>query len=181
MEIIRSKYDNRTYYKVMKDHVTIIRDGESIKLNYSTIKRETINFIPEIQAELMAIYKTLHPDITCPVCGKAFEKVHKKKYCSVECRIKASKPEVKQRVIVCEICGKEFEKNGCRKYCSTECAKEAKIQAMKIRNEKQKAAPNEKKKKKDPQSLSRLTAEARAKGISYGQLQAEKFKETMRW
>lgn len=77
----------------------------------------------------------------------------------------------------CPICGKRFVAYTKRKYCSDECSRIAQANSKKsVNSEKRK----EKKKEKHVSQLTELTREARAKGMSYGQLQAQKYLEQMK-
>ncbi|MCL2038930.1 MAG: hypothetical protein FWG85_00705 [Bacteroidetes bacterium] len=73
--------------------------------------------------------------LVCKICGKEFETIRNKKYCSKECTytqiklLNASyvlkrKTAIKPIIKVCECCGKEFEttiRN--KKYCNPKCCK----------------------------------------------------------
>lgn len=68
----------------------------------------------------------------CPVCGKAFRKARRKKYCCHQCYLIANAKmnleayrksrQVRQRA-ACPQCGKEFEQvNGRQIFCCKQCA-----------------------------------------------------------
>lgn len=80
-------------------------------------------------------------------------------------------------VKVCAECGKEFETNKSqKKYCCCECrAKAIKRQSKKYYEENPKVHKPKRKAKKD--TLSEKIQTANRLGISYGQLQAELYKE----
>lgn len=78
---------------------------------------------------------------------------------------------------ICKWCGKEFEKVGKQQFCSDECKSESKQTTCIRRNEK---AAIKKKYKFDDTKLNEKIAEANRRGISYGELQAEKYKAESR-
>lgn len=78
---------------------------------------------------------------------------------------------------ICKWCSKEFEKVGKQQFCSEECRSESKRAACIRRNEK---AAMKKKYKFDDTKLNEKIAEANRRGISYGELQAEKYKAESR-
>lgn len=78
---------------------------------------------------------------------------------------------------ICKWCGKEFEKVGKQQFCSDECRSESKRAACIRRNEK---AARKKKYKFDDTKLNEKIAEANRRGISYGELMAEKYKAQSR-
>lgn len=131
----------------------------------------------------------------CKECGKEFEtKYTGQHYCNEDCKIKYrkkymleyrknKKTELKPKKIGrCDICGKEFEK--CRSEhvtCSEKCRR---IKYKQAQNEQKKRKRKEKKetekikqagKKKRMSELAEAVAEARKKGISYGQNEGLKF------
>lgn len=78
---------------------------------------------------------------------------------------------------ICPVCGAHFVAYTKRKYCSDKCSRIAQANSKKsVNSEKRK----EKKKEKHVSQLTELTREARAKGMSYGQLQAQKYIEQMK-
>ena len=80
---------------------------------------------------------------------------------------------------ICPVCGAHFVAFTKRKYCGNECALKANNEKNKSRY-REKAQENEKPKEKHVSQLTELTREARAKGMSYGQLQAQKYLEQMK-
>ena len=78
------------------------------------------------------------------------------------------------KIGICKICGKEFVKVGQEQICSDECRKESykayKQKYNRARYKKQKLKEREKE-----SNLDKKIAEANSRGISYGELQAEKF------
>ena len=106
----------------------------------------------------------------CIVCGKPFSTDNfNKTMCSRECQ-KARQKEVANQPIIdyCYVCGKRFEKArySTKSTCGIECAK-----MLRAKN-----AGRPKKKSK----LDKLVKEAKKNGITYGQLQAQKYIEEMR-
>lgn len=75
---------------------------------------------------------------------------------------------------ICNYCGKTFEtsKRGQHKYCSDECRK-------KFYNPKRYFAEIEPKEPKESH-INEINAEARARGMTYGMYQAQKFLNQMR-
>lgn len=114
----------------------------------------------------------------CIVCGKTFITGDSRKImCSRECQ------KLRQRYLqnelvgdYCEVCGKYFERTriSSRATCSTACAHKMRAKTV--------SEPKEPKKKKTKKksSLEMLVQEASEKGISYGQLQAQKLMAEMR-
>lgn len=111
----------------------------------------------------------------CKNCGKEFNaKNSQQLYCGSYCqraaaygRHKIKKPEVKA---ICPICGNTYIKlTGRQKYCSVEC-----------REKSMRKGQSYEQKPKRLDRISRLVAEARAAGMTYGQYQALKLKEFSR-
>lgn len=83
------------------------------------------------------------------------------------------------KVGICKICGKEFVKVGQEQICSDECRAESKRE----QDRRHKREYREKKKLKGKQKgdgLNAKIAEANLRGISYGQLMAEKYIDSIR-
>ncbi len=80
---------------------------------------------------------------------------------------------------ICKWCGKEFVSTGKEQICSDECRKESykayKQKYNRARYQKQKLKGREKK-----SNLNEKIAEANRRGISYGQLVAEKYIASIR-
>lgn len=83
------------------------------------------------------------------------------------------------KIGTCKICGKEFVKVGQEQICSDECRKESyrESQRRHYRNLHPKKETKDRKKKSN---LNEKIAEANRRGISYGELQAEKFIDSIR-
>ena len=83
------------------------------------------------------------------------------------------------KVGICKICGKEFVKVGQEQICSDECRKkshqEAKLRYYRSLHLKKEAKDREKK-----SNLNEKIAEAKQRGISYGELQAENYMASIR-
>lgn len=79
-----------------------------------------------------------------------------------------------KKVKICKWCGKEFISTGKKQICSDECRKESykdyKQRYNRARYQKQRLKEREKE-----SNLDKKIAEANRRGISYGELQAEKF------
>lgn len=183
MKHIVSKYDKDTIYGIAQQYVSIQRDGEVMRIPFRQIPTVMKVFREEIQAELMEIYDEKYPIVSCAICGKPFRKGKIRNYCSDECRNEGNKrnnhrywEESKQKKEVkCGVCGKTFTPPTTRyKYCSDECRKIAAANQTRI------SQGRKQKPKKDPLILSRINQEARDKGLTYGQLQAQKYMERMR-
>lgn len=144
MDIIKSKFDSETMYRVYTKgrvkYIEVMRNDESMSIKISHLNGYKRLFIPEIYNELCEIQKE-HNGRICPICGNRFVAFTK------------------------------------RKYCCDKCARIAQANNTKAVNaEKRKG----KKKEKHVSQLTELTREARAKGMSYGQLQAQKYLEQMK-
>lgn len=76
------------------------------------------------------------PKSKCAWCGKAFKKVHKKRYCSEKCRITAGNRNYRERLnkesTVCKGCGVMFvpQKNG-QIYCGVKGCKADRLKTVK--------------------------------------------------
>lgn len=82
------------------------------------------------------------------------------------------------KVGICKICGKEFVKVGQEQICSDECRnkshREAKIKYYRSLH------PKKEIKERVKSNLNEKIAEANRRGISYGQLVAEKYIDSIR-
>lgn len=80
---------------------------------------------------------------------------------------------------ICKICGKEFVKVGQEQICGDECRKkayrEAEQRCYRNRNAKKELKDREKK-----SNLNEKVEEANKRGISYGELMAEKYIDSIR-
>lgn len=84
-----------------------------------------------------------------------------------------------RKVKICKWCGKEFISTGKEQICSDECRKEL----YKEYKQRYNRARYQKKKAKERDTKSNLNekaAEAKQRGISYGELVAEKYKAQSR-
>lgn len=81
---------------------------------------------------------------------------------------------------ICKWCGKEFERVGKEQFCGNECRKEAdrlaRHNCYKKRKQREKSKPKESKQS----TLNEKIPEANRRGISYGQLMAEKYIDSIR-
>lgn len=173
-------------YGIAAQYVNVQRDGEVMRIPFRQLPTVSKVFCEEVQAELMAIYDERHPEKYCSICGKPFRYGKMRNYCSVECRDKGNKAnnrryweekkeKQERKEIKCGVCGKTFTPpNGRYKYCSDECRKIAAAEQMRTIN------TGKRKPKKDPLVLSKLNQEARSKGLTYGQLQAQKYMQQMK-
>lgn len=130
----------------------------------------------------------IHTETVCPVCGKTFvKKQTAQKYCSHECYKKHEKQRERERERdraeplterQCRVCGKTFmPTNGKHWICSYQCtlinekarrngrtiAEQLAIEAA------AKPAPKKEKPQRPLSPLAQICAEAREKGLSYGQ------------
>jgi len=87
---------------------------------------------------------------TCPICGKAFEKKKRQKFCSLACKrehdhaVLHEKRLANRKTCTCVVCGKEFFKTkGLQVTCSPECRKVHKLENCKRFNERNKQPPRE--------------------------------------
>lgn len=179
MKTIQSKFDKETTYTLHTQYVSIQREGEAMRVPFRQIPNIIKGMHKEYQAELMEIYREKYPIVTCIICGKEFERTRQKQtMCSEECRRKKVSLDKKNKRELekatkqkkCEICGKTFlaTSNG-SKYCSEECKNYGRYLSD-LRKGKCKRKP-----KKDPLILPRKNQEARSQGLTYGQLQAQKY------
>ena len=104
----------------------------------------------------------------CPTCGKEFERIGAKKFCSVKCRKKynSQKPKSEEykspKLFECGWCGLFFQSRKKEEYCCDECRKKGE-------NRKRKRA----KKKFGLNSIDAIAIAARKEGLSYGQYVAK--------
>lgn len=113
----------------------------------------------------------------CVACGKEFATNHQsKEVCSDECAVIRNRRKANRTITdICAICGQPYSKPvfSRRQTCGGECkrelsrAKQTKTQYMQPRERK-------------PSGVAEKEAKARAKGLSYGQLQAQRFLEQNR-
>ena len=174
MKTVRSKFDKETTYILHPQYLNIQREGESMRVPFRQIPNIIKGMHKEYQEELMRIYNDKYPVTTCVICGKKFEKARKTQImCSETCRRKKvsldrkNQPKHEKK---CAMCGKLFMATSSNnKYCSDECKEQGKYDSE-VRKGRRKRNP-----KKDPLILSRLNQEARSQGLTYGQLQAQKY------
>lgn len=84
-----------------------------------------------------------------------------------------------RKVGICKICGKEFVKVGQEQICSDECRKKS-YKETKLRYYRSLHPKKEAKDRKKKSNLNEKIAEANQRGISYGELQAEKYMASIR-
>ena len=70
MEILKSKFDTETEYRLAQQYVVISREGEDMKIPFRQIPNVMRVFKKEIQTELMEIFESKCPTTPCPICGK---------------------------------------------------------------------------------------------------------------
>ena len=113
----------------------------------------------------------------CVVCGKEFATNHQsKEVCSDECTVIRNRRTANRTITdICAICGQPYSKPvfSRRQTCGWECKRE-------LSREKQKKAQYVQSRKIKPSGVVEKEAKARAKGLSYGQLQAQRFLEQNR-
>ena len=80
---------------------------------------------------------------------------------------------------ICKWCGKEFVSTGKEQICSDECRKES-YKAYKQRYNRARYQKQRLKDSKKESNLNEKVEEANKRGISYGQLQAEKYIASIR-
>lgn len=127
----------------------------------------------------------------CPVCGKVVLRGGNATYCSSACQyenaLKRSRAAYLKRkdrptqshpeYVVCGVCGKTFKWKDNRKYCSVECGEQARRNASKAYNARTRDRNKVLVKKMkavqlEQRGLDAKAAEAKAAGMSYGQLVA---------
>lgn len=134
----------------------------------------------EIQSKFDSetIYKVYDKKVTISRGGDSLQIAYK----NLEETIRIFKPEIQAEIRAirdaelgqnCKYCDKFFISDRRRKYCSDECC----AAASKF-SKRGKPVPR---KKKYKDSINEINAMARDLGLSYGQYQAMKYKETMGW
>ena len=113
----------------------------------------------------------------CVICGKPFATNHRaKEVCSEECTVIRNRRTANRTVTdICAVCGQPYSRPvfSKRRTCGSECscllrrAKQVSIQYIQ---------PHESK----PSSIVEKETQARVQGLSYGQLQAQRFLEQNR-
>ena len=164
-------------YALHRDYIKVFGYGDDRKVIWSKTPETVKDWDEPMKSEMMGFYEERFPLVDCVVCGKPFRRIGNKITCSPECshaRANKSTAEYMRKKnneaveCTCTICGKTFTKSRKQqKYtCSMECTKEfGRIHEGKVEKPRRK-------KKKD--TLVELNREARDKGLTYGQLQAQK-------
>lgn len=83
------------------------------------------------------------------------------------------------KVKICKWCGKEFISTGKEQICSDECRKES-YKSYKQRYNRARYQKQRLKEREKESNLDKKIAEANQRGISYGELQAEKYIASIR-
>ena len=162
METVQSKIDDLTTYKLVGNHITVDRDGESVKFKINNSEMIS-RFREEIQSEINELID-IAKGCNCEECGKRYIRIsHNSKYC-------------------CDTC-KEIAKD--RRY-KRWYAEKGREKAREYYNQRLKSAKTEEKpkeekpKKKHVSQLIQLSNEANERKVSYGMLQAEKYMQNMK-
>lgn len=159
---IKSKVDELTTYKIVGNHITVEREGESIKFHVTNVEMIS-RFNEEIRNEIKeVIYK--EKGNNCETCGKRYIRInHNSKYCCDKC--KAIARDIRYKKWYAE---KGREK--AREYYN-----------QRLKSTKPEEKPKEEKpKKKYVSQLIELSNEANERKVSYGMLQAEKYIQSMK-
>lgn len=90
MKKVKSKVDEKTTYHVTDKYITILRDGESATVKYSTLEQFASRLKEGIKDELLAI-RLEHKGRVCPLCETLFYKAKSNIYCSPECSKEANR------------------------------------------------------------------------------------------
>lgn len=156
MEAIQSKIDSLTTYKIVGNNITVERDGESIKF-YITNEEMINRFTEEIRNEINEVIDIAKGN-NCEICGKRYITIsHKSKYCCDKC--------------------KEIARDRRMKVWYAEKGKE---KAREYYHKQKSSTIKKPKKKKHISQLTKLNREAREQGMTYGQLQAQRYIESMK-
>lgn len=108
-------------------------------------------------------------------------------FVNLEDTIKVFREDIKEEILrvrdekkghCCPVCNSFFLPVRRQKYCSKECCRKATIARSKEWREKHKEIEKPEPKKS---RLNEICKEAKEHGMSYGQYQAMKYKESMRW
>lgn len=156
MEAIQSKIDSITTYKIVGNNITVERDGESIKFHITNT--EMINrFSEEIRNEINEVIDIAKGN-NCEICGKRYIKIgYRSKYCCDKC--------------------KQVARERTSKAWYAEKGKE---KAREYYNQQKSSTTKKPKKKKHISQLTKLNREAREQGMTYGQLQAQRYIKSMK-
>ena len=178
MEYKRSKNPD-VCFCFSKAYIRVRGYGDEERMAYTKIPDVVKNWDEPMKSEMMAFYNERFPMMECVICGKAFRRIYNKVTCSPECSHEQQKRNMQRRDLrkvkaECVVCGKEFTKlwNQQKLTCSTECKKSF--------GKAHDGTIDRTKKKKHKSQLAKLEKEARAKGLTYGQLQAQKYLEETR-
>lgn len=136
----------------------------------------------------------------CRMCGKSFTPVGRQIYCSDKCAQHAqdAKRRKKKGIILfkdkpaeerkraCDFCGKEFiRSHPSQTFCSHDCREKSNRQRKKEHKIVRLEKPYIKHKPKYKSNIEAINAEAKARGMTYGQMQAQKrlavMHEEMEW
>lgn len=126
---------------------------------------------------------------TCKICGKSFMPHGRQIYCSDKCAdhthtetrrkrkgiiLFKDKP-AEERKYVCDFCGKEFiRSHPSQTFCSHDCREKSNRQRKKEHKIVRLEMPYIKHKPKYKSNIEAINAEAKARGMTYGQMQAQK-------
>ena len=114
----------------------------------------------------------------CPECGKRFRPKGAQKYCCAVCEVEhAQKKAAEKKVVIgrCELCGQPFVKNHPREhYCSESCELEVNGKLKKDKRPMDHESIKERRRLSQTH-IDEAVAEAKAAGITYGQLKARQY------
>ena len=147
------------------------------KREFTTNRHNQRTCGPNCQIEMNRIrthenyIKTKMPKAKCKYCGKEFIKRRGVLYCSPSCKDAYHAENANMYNCFCVVCGSDFKSEFKTDYCTETCKTIAKNLNLNVSAIKR----GRRKKKIDPISIK--VAEARAQGISYGQLVAKEYIE----
>jgi predicted nucleic acid-binding Zn ribbon protein len=144
------------------------------KREFTTNRHNQSTCGPSCQIEMNRIrnyenyIKRKMPKAKCKYCGKEFIKGRGMIYCSPSCKEAYHFENANTVNCHCVVCGSDFKAEFKTDYCSETCRTIARNLGLSTKSDRRK-------KKRDPISIK--AAEARAQGISYGQLVAKEYIE----
>lgn len=119
----------------------------------AVVMRQSAEDTEEIKPEPKGYVRKAPTEKTCPICGKTFEAVGRTKYCSAECRAKATREQNKQ----------SQQRHKDAKHSHTAEPKTPEIEIIQAKS-----------------NLVETEKQAREQGISYGKLKAQQYQETLK-
>ncbi len=95
MRKVKSKVDDKTTYRVTDKYITILRDGESVTVKYSSLDSFASRLKDDFKNELLSI-RLEQRGRDCPICDTRFYNVRANIYCTPECAKEANRRNMRK-------------------------------------------------------------------------------------